>query len=172
MVATIKSPFIPLFLKQKVGVAYKRVGSLRAIKRVYQLKGHKSYQLEFKGETLKLIEGKKENKKRVWMIKSVSAGGAEKEAGRLTLMSTSKETLSNGYTEFRINYQDDEYYVKKPFMRKKNYCEMQSKDKETLAIHQEQSLFSFKREISVENPLSTSMIALAILTLSVIIFIA
>ncbi|WP_112179660.1 MULTISPECIES: hypothetical protein [Paraliobacillus] len=68
MITTIKSPFIPLLLKQKIMEDDKEVGFLKATKLVHQFKSHQSYQINYKGHIIKVIENKKKNGARNWRL--------------------------------------------------------------------------------------------------------
>ncbi|TSB48230.1 hypothetical protein [Alkalicoccobacillus porphyridii] len=172
MLISIKSPFIPLLFKQKLVESEKKVGYLKATRFLGRIKGNKSYEVKYKQNRIKIIEGKTENGKRRWGIVELNEN-EEKEIGSLFLVSSAKETLSRGITEYEVKYDTVIYHVNKPFMHQKNYCELKNESNKIIAKHQEQDILRWRRDIKVEEEtLNERDIAVCVLVLSLIIFIS
>ncbi|WP_112179657.1 MULTISPECIES: hypothetical protein [Paraliobacillus] len=88
------------------------------------------------------------------------------------MLSGIKETFSKGYTAFKLRYEEEVFYIKKPYMHKGNYCEIKDSKENIVATHMKQNLFSLKRNIQLEDHYSELQNGIYILTLSVIIFVA
>ncbi|WP_040983376.1 hypothetical protein [Oceanobacillus jeddahense] len=83
-----------------------------------------------------------------------------------------KDTLTKGYTEYRLEYGEDTFIIKKPFMSEKNYCELKKVTGEHIATHKKQVFFTFKREIELSDACTDLDNGIFLLTLSLIIFIS
>lgn len=173
MLITVKSPFVPLFFKQKLIEENIEIGFLRTSRLAHQLKNMQSYTATYKGKSVKLIEKRKVNRKRNWDLIEVEESGLEINKGQLILTSSTDETLSKGYTEYILEYNERIYSVKKPYMHKKNFCELLSGEGKKIATHLEQDFFSFKRyiKIDVDQPTKSDK-AVFLLALSLITFIS
>ncbi|MFD1412639.1 hypothetical protein [Oceanobacillus jeddahense] len=119
MKAVIKSPFIPLLFKQKIVADNKKAGYLTTTKLLLHLKSRKSYKVKYMHQLIKLLENKKQHGKRNWDL-IISNKGRENKIGKLVMIGDVKDTLTKGYTEYRLEYGEDTFIIKKPFMSEKN----------------------------------------------------
>ncbi|WP_130860740.1 hypothetical protein [Gracilibacillus phocaeensis] len=170
MLITIKSPFTPLFFKQRVVTEHKETGFLAATKLLHLLIGRHCYSLNDHHHLLELTENHKENKKRNWDLFTVSKG-QKTNIGKLKMTSKVTDTISKGYTEYSLTMKNEEFVIQKPFMQR-NYCELENNKGELIATHKKQELLTFKRNIEINDTCSHIEIGAFVLVLSTVAFIS
>lgn len=171
MVITINSPFIPLLFKQKMLEENKQVGFLAATKLVRYLIARHCYKVNYKNHMVKLIENKKTNKQRNWDLFEFK-NGKDKRIGKLIMIGgTAKDIATKGYTEYRFEFKNDIFTIKKPFM-KRNYCELENDNGDVVATHKKGELLKWRRDIEVKKSYSDLEVGVFVLTLSLLAFVS
>lgn len=171
MIVAINSPLKLSLFKQKLVEENNKVGYLKRAKFTHMFIGHQSYQVRYKGNTVKLIERKKIIGKRVWDLIKVGEG-TKKNIGSLKMLSSTKDTLSKFHTEFQLKINGNLFSINKPMM-KRNYCELLNDENEKVAIHLKQNLLKLKRYIQLKSSsYSTLENAVFIVTLAIITSVA
>ena len=114
---TINSPMQPTLFKQTVKVNDAITGYLSANKFYQLVFGKHSFKSKFGTSIVSLNEQGKQNGKRSWTMNLQKRGTTKEKTGSMVMTSKMKDTFRNNATFYEAVFNDDKYYVKKPYMQ-------------------------------------------------------
>jgi len=114
---TINSPMQPTLFKQTVKVNDVVTGYLSADS-FYQLAlGKHSFKSKFGTSIVSLGEQGKRNGKRNWFVNLQKHDAIKEKIGSMVMTSKMSDTFRNNATFYEVTFNDNKYYVKKPYMQ-------------------------------------------------------